>query len=111
VRALAQVPHIYVHCHACSIFGGGSVCQRSLHASLQVLKQSLHNVHWLLYPESTLLVATARALALLSCIIKSMAMSAPANNTSAVLELLVAASSAAWAAPTQRAPWPSTIHL
>ena len=86
VRAVAQVPNIYIHCHACSIFGGGSVCQWSLHASLQVLNQSLHNVQRLLCHESTLLAATARALALLSCIIKSMAMSAPANNTSAVLD-------------------------
>jgi len=51
---VAQVPHIFVHSHALSVFGGGSLSLWSFHHSLQSLNLSLQSVLCLLRLECIL---------------------------------------------------------
>jgi len=62
---VAQVPHIFVHFHALSVLGGGSLSPWSFHCSLQSPNLSLQSVLCLLSASSATLLATiARALTL-----------------------------------------------
>jgi len=49
-----QIPHIFVHFHALSVFGGGNLSLRSFHRSLQSLNLSLQSVLCLLRLECDL---------------------------------------------------------